>query len=168
MYMKTKFTLIIALIIAGFGLKAQQLPNASFEVWSDSLTPDGWETLDNMFFNAFGPPVLHLSARDTVDVLFGSSSILLRSDTIVGQPALGVQPGIVSTGGGTAASGAPVFQGIAFTHRPDTLWFFYQYTTLGHDTATFSLTLWNDTSLVLGVGAYLDTTSQLGRWVICL
>src|SRR5688572_17853553 len=98
LYMKLKITLLTTFIISLFGLQAQQLPNASFDTWTNALKPDGWATYES----TFGIPLGGLASRDTVDKLYGPASIELRSDSIPGFPAYGIFPGTVSIGSSAA------------------------------------------------------------------
>lgn len=159
--MRTRFTLLAVLITAFFCVKAQQFPNASFDFWSNPLTPNGWATNSS----AFGFP-LGLEKRDTVNIVpeFGPASIQLKSDTIPGFPQYGVYPGHVSIGTGVASQGPPRFTGVPFPFRPDTLVIIYKYAAAGSDKAAVKLTLRdNNTSLVSQV---LPLEPTAGQWAL--
>lgn len=158
--MKTKFTLLAALLVAFFGANAQQPANASFETWTSPVTPDSWTTADGLF----GMP-LGLSFRDTADKVDGTSSLRLVSDSIAAAPSAGVVPGLVSYGTAQYVPGqAPRFFGLPFAFRPDTLFFSYKYSTPGADTAGFQviLTKAGVANPILGVGAQI---AAAGNWV---
>ena len=161
--MKAKFTLLAILVVAFFSGQAQTIPNAGFETWTNPLTPDGWATLSSAVgFN------IGLCEKDSLDKVVGANSVKLYSDTIVGQPSYGVVGGQLYTGSGSAPQGAPVFAGIPFAFRPDTIFFAYKYTTTVADTAIMSIKMTkNGTTVWAGgypsLGLPLDTSSQ---WVL--
>ena len=157
--MKTKFT-ILALLFAGFfSANAQQIPNGSFDDWSTNpLAPNEWTTYEALF----GMP-LGLSFRDTVDKVVGPASLKLVADSIPGQPAYGVVPGLASLGSGTMTPQGPVTYGIPFAFRPDTFYFGFKYVTPGSDTAGIGLGLKKNGVYLLNNPnflAYIPLTSQ--------
>lgn len=157
--MKTKFTLLAALLVAFFGASAQQPLNASFDTWTSPATPDNWTTADGLF----GMP-LGLSFRDTADKVDGPASLKLVSDSIAVAPSAGVIPGLVSYGTAVYTPGPvpPAFFGLPFAFRPDTLFFSYKYATPGVDTAGFQMLLTKNGADVLAVGVQLEATAN---WV---
>jgi len=156
--MKSKFTLVAALLVAFFAVNAQQVPNAGFETWTSATNPDGWATVDGLFGSPLG-----FSVKDTADKVELTASIKLKSDSLAAVPQAGVVPGLVSLGTATYAGGQPAFYGIPFTYRPDTLFFSYKYSTPGADTAGVQIVLFKSGSNpVLAGGIPLGTTS--GQW----
>jgi hypothetical protein len=151
--MKTKFTLLAVLVALFVTTKAQQIPNGSFEAWTNPLAPDSWATFDQMFNMSLG-----LSFNDTVNKVVGNSSLKLVSDSIPGQPSYGVVSGIASLGSGSITVQGPSFVGIPFSFRPDTFFFAYKFTQSGLDTAGISLGLKK-----LGNYLLLDSTAPV--WV---
>jgi hypothetical protein len=157
--MKSKFTLVAALMVAFIALKAQQIPNGGFENWTVSYKPDNWATVDGLFGSPLG-----FTTKDTADKVEGSVSIKLTSDSLSLAPQAGVVPGLVSLGSATySPTTGPQFFGIPFTYRPDTLFFSYKYSTPGADTAGVQLILSKSGSQpVLAGGVPLGTTN--GQW----
>lgn len=158
--MKAKFTLLAILVVAFFSGQAQTIPNAGFETWTSPLAPDGWAT----YSSAYGVNI-GLVAQDTVDKAVGTSSIRIYNDSVAGQGSLGVVPGVASLGSGTAGAQGPIFKGVPFPYRPDTLFFAYKYTSTGADTAGVSLSMTkNGASVFAGgytsIGFGLDKISQ--------
>lgn len=156
--MKTKITLLTALVAAFFALNAQQVPNGSFETWTTTTAPDGWTTLD-----AIIPPIAPsgLSMKDTADKVDGAVSVKLTSTFIA--LANDTIPGILSLGTGFFNGASPQFYGAPFTYRPDTLFFSYKYTPVGNDTAFLSIAAHKlGGTWVLGGG--LQLTGTAGQW----
>ena len=154
--MKTRFTLLILLVAALFTAEAQQVPNAGFDNWAVSFTPDNWTTVDALFGGPLG-----FAFRDSLDKVSGAASIKLVSDSLSLAPQAGVIAGLVSLGSGSYTPGPnpPKFFGIPFAFRPDTLFFGYKYATPGADTAGLQIVLTKNTVPVLAGGVSLDTTS---------
>lgn len=156
--MKSKFTLVAALMVAFFAVNAQQVPNAGFEDWAVSYKPDNWATVDGIFGSPLG-----FTTKDTADKVQGSASIKLVSDSLSLVPQAGVVPGLASLGTASYVGGQPSFFGIPFTYRPDTLFFSYKYSTPGADTAGVQIVLFKSGSQpVLAGGIPLGTTN--GQW----
>ncbi len=156
--MKSKFTLVAALMVAFFAVNAQQVPNAGFEDWAVSYKPDNWATVDGIFGSPLG-----FTTKDTADKVEGSASIKLVSDSLSLVPQAGVVPGLASLGTASYVGGQPSFFGIPFTYRPDTLFFSYKYSTPGADTAGVQIVLFKSGSQpVLAGGIPLGTTN--GQW----
>jgi hypothetical protein len=156
--MKSKFTLVAALVVAFFAVNAQQIPNAGFETWSSATNPDGWATVDGIFGSPLG-----FASKDTADKVELTASIKLKSDSLAAVPQAGVVPGLVSLGTASYVGGQPTFYGIPFAFRPDTLFFSYKYSTPGADTAGVQIVLFKSGSNpVLAGGIPLGTTA--GQW----
>lgn len=156
--MRTKFTLLSALVVAFFALNAQQVPNGGFETWSNAYTPTGWATVDGLFGSSLG-----FTTKDTADKVEGTTSIKVKSDSLAAVPQAGVVPGLVSLGTASYVAGQPSFKGIPFAFRPDTLRFAYKYSTPGTDTAGVQIVLFKSGSQpVLGGGIPLQATN--GQW----
>ncbi|MDB5282034.1 MAG: hypothetical protein JWO06_1109 [Bacteroidota bacterium] len=155
--MKTKFTLVALLTVGFFYAQAQQPPNAGFNTWDNSYTPTGYMTNDALFGSALG-----FTFQDNVDFVEGTSSLELKSDSLSFAPSAGVVSDIVSSGTGTySPNTGPQYSGVPFAFRPDTIFFDYKYTSPGTDTGALSILLSkNFSTVVLGVGIPLDTTSQ--------
>ncbi len=158
--MNSKLTLVALLIVGFFTATAQQVPNASFDTWTDTLAPDGWSTYEK----AFGVP-LGLSHRDGADYIVGPYSLVLRSDSVPGQPNYGVLAGTAALGEVVMGMQGPTYPGIAFPYRPDTLFIGYKYTAAGADSAYMSFVFKkNGTSALVnsapGVGFLLPAASQ--------
>ena len=119
--MKTKFTLLAAMLVAFFFTKAQQVPNGGFENWG-TYAPTSWTTYEQLLSGL----VSGFATKDTVDYVSGHASVKLRSDSVAFAPQQGVLSGIVSLGTGASIGGPPVYYGIAFPNRPDTLIFNYK------------------------------------------
>lgn len=161
--MKTKFTLLLALVAMFFGASAQQLPNPTFEDWADSTAPDGWSTFDKLY-NPMFQTVLGLAAKDaTVRVpQLGNYSLRLKTDSVFVQGQFyRVMPGIAAVGDAALVGQIPTFYGIPFNHRPDTLLLAYRYVTPGGtDTATLTIRFRDNNAYLFQGSLVLDTTSQ--------
>ena len=120
--MKKVFTLFAAIALTASSF-AQQVPNGGFETWTNATNPDSWNTLSNIF----GPGVNYFAVKDTSAGNFvqGTASLRLRTDSVPGQ---GILRSYVGLGTATAPTGVPVFTGVAYTKRPDSLYFDYKYT----------------------------------------
>jgi hypothetical protein len=157
--MKTRFTFIVALIVACFAAKAQQVPNGGFENWTNDYTPTSWTTVDALFGGSLG-----FTSKDTVDKVQGNASLKLVSDSLSLAPSAGVIPGLASLGTGVYSPPTPSFSGVPFAFRPDTIFFAYEFSTPGVDSGVLQILLSkNDTTTVLGISLLLPPTS--GSWV---
>ncbi len=153
--MKTKFTLLAVMIMAFFFTNAQQVPNNSFETWTaPGYAPDGWVTLEQLF-NGF---ISGFAFKDTVNFIDGNASIKLVSDSTSLDPTQGVIAGIVSLGSAHTVANVPVYTGIPFPYRPDTIIFDYQYRTPVYDTARMVIEFTTNHVPGLGFSLLLDTT----------
>ncbi len=162
--MKGKFT-ILAVFLASFLTSfAQQPPNGSFENFSDPFTPVGWIGVEDLSQNILGLQSSIFTFQDTTTFTKGSASIKLVTDTIPHYVQLvGVIPGIISLGTGMLdINNNPVFFGIPFNYRPDSIIFDYKLTSPGLDTAGAQLTLTRHDSAVFYHGLLLAPDSN---WV---
>ena len=156
--MKAKFTLVVALMATFFSGFSQQIPNGSFETWTDKYTPAGWASVDDILSTVMVDTTGIFTVRDTTTFTQGRTSIKLITDTVGGALAqyVGVEPGVISLGTATLdlSIPAPVFTGIAFGYRPDSLIFDYKQTSAGSDSGGFNLTLTNKTVNLIGDATY--------------
>jgi hypothetical protein len=155
------FILFTAMFVSGY---SQQVPNGSFENWTNSYTPTGWSGVEDLLSTLIPIDTNFFTYKDTTTFTQGSASVELVTDTITGAASalVGIEPGIISLG--TAAlvpsgiSYAPTFTGVPFTYRPDSIIFDYKLTSPGTDSggATMQLTK-NGVSIfsVSRVGTYL-------------
>lgn len=98
-----------------------QIPNASFENWSNSNgynTPDGWSNI-----NAMTAPMSVYTAEKGTPGTVGSSYLKLTSKTVAG---MGVMPGIVATGNINPTT-MSVSGGFDYNMRPANLTGSWQY-----------------------------------------
>jgi len=84
--MKVKIILFVVLAITFSLCNAQQVPNAGFEHWTNDVTPTGWTSTENIF----GLDTDLFTFKDTIVFFQGSTSIKLVSDSVPGNPQLGV------------------------------------------------------------------------------
>jgi hypothetical protein len=118
--MKRVFILFAALGLT-IGASAQQVPNGGFETWSDTINPDHWGTIADVY----GPSYPTFAQRDTTtgNHVEGQASLLVFSDSVPGQGAIVSEVGL---GTATATQGIS-FTGIPYAKRPDTLFAFVKY-----------------------------------------
>ena len=164
--MKAKFTLLTVLVAVFFTGFAQQVPNGSFETFTNAYTPQGWTTTDDLIAGLLGPPASPIFvSQDLATYTDGIASVKMKTDTVAGYATtIGTVPGLISLGTGSLnpSTGSPSFQGIPFTFRPDTLVFDFQYSSPGLDTAAFFISLTKNAAAVLNVGFALTPTT--GGW----
>jgi hypothetical protein len=165
--MRTKFTLLAALMVAFFSVNAQQqVPNPGFDTWTDVKNPDGWATWES----AFGTP-LGVTSRDSVDKILGSASVKIKTDSIQAGPTKRLIAGFVSTGTGSYSPppNGPglVLSGTPFTSRPDSIYFFFKYTPAASstDSAFVALEISGSGSTTLLAGS-LNLPSTNGSWAL--
>jgi hypothetical protein len=141
--MRTKFTLFAIFIAIFLSGPAQQPPNGSFENWTNVYTPTGWAGLEVAFssLHTFLTPTW--TFKDTTTSTQGIASLKLVTDSPPGYTQ--ILGGIISVGSATFANNKPIFSGIPFNYRPDTLIFDYQYSSPGTDTAA-SIVILTDSS----------------------
>lgn len=158
--MKSKFTLLLVLVATTIATYAQQIPNAGFETWSGG-SPTSWVTWESLL----GGAPLGLTTRDTTRKVEGAASIRIVTDSVQAGPTKRLIPGFASLGSGTYAPPAPpVFNGIPFTFRPDTLTFAYRYSGVGNDSAYLEITLSATNGNLLAGGLLLGSTAN--QWVL--
>jgi hypothetical protein len=168
--MKTKITLLavfITMFLSGF---SQQIPNGSFETWTNAYTPTGWATTEDLLSTLLPIDSNFFTYRDTTTFTQGRTSAQLTTDTITGNASslVGIQPAVLSLG--TAAlvpSGntfVPTFTGLPFTYRPDSIIFDYFASSPGSaDSGGVQLTLSKNGVSILGtqgVATYLHLVSS--------
>ena len=155
--MKTRFTLLAAFVAAFFSGFGQQIPNGSFETWTNPLTPDGWvdvEVAESVPLNVF-------TFKDLSTFTVGQASAELLSDSTSLDPAAGVVPGFLSLGSAAIVGNQIHFAGIPFAYRPDTLVFDYKLAASHTDTGLFQIFLTQGgVNEVLGLAIPLDTASS--------
>jgi hypothetical protein len=117
--MKIKFTLLAVLLSSFFIGKAQQVPNGSFENWSNEYTPVGWTGVEVLLQDLIPWQASYFTFKDTTTFTEGTASIAIMADTIPGAPTFGVLPGVASLGIGILNGTSPTFDGIPFIYRPD-------------------------------------------------
>src|SRR5580692_8734694 len=119
--MKRKITLsavFMAILFAGF---AQQIPNGSFENWTNPNTPVSWTSAEDLAGELLVIDTSIFTFKDTTTFTQGSASIKLVTDTVNGpySTAIGTETGIISLGTGALdANFNPQFAGIPFAFRP--------------------------------------------------
>ena len=120
--MKKVFT-IIAAITLSFGSFAQQIPNGGFETWTDTLNPDYWSTIANVY----GPQYSSFAQKDTTsgNHVQGAASLRLFSDSVPGQ---GTIVSLAGLGRDTFSAFGINFYNYPYTKRPDSLFFSLKYT----------------------------------------
>lgn len=154
--MKTKFTLLSALLVIFFGVNAQQLTNPGFETWTNAANPDGWAT----FASAVGFP-LNLATKDTVNKLQGNASVKIKTDSVQTPQGNLLLSEVVSSGTGSFAPPASLnFNPVYFPFRPDTLFFAYRYSTSSPDTAFISIEFMNGATTLVSAGLDLTAAAQ--------
>jgi hypothetical protein len=164
--MKTRITLLAIFISAFYTGFSQQVPNESFETWTNEFTPTGWVGVEDVVGNLIPFQNSVFTFRDTTTYTVGTTSIKLVADTIPGAAFFGVVPGTISLGTGTFNGTTPSFAGIPFIYRPDSISFDYMLTSPGSDTAGLNVQLnYNGTSLLSVNGSkglqrpiYLDSS----------
>jgi hypothetical protein len=160
--MKKVFT-IIAAITLSFGSFAQQIPNGGFETWTDTLHPDYWSTIADVY----GPQFSSFARKDTTagNHVQGSASLRLFSDSVPGQ---GTIVSLVGLGRDTFSAFGIDFYNYPYTKRPDSLFFSVKYTPgpgAVADTAYVQFNLTQaGTSLFGGVG-YVPVPSTNSLWL---
>ena len=151
--MKIKFAFLTALVfavISGFG---QQVPNGGFETWTNAVTPQSWTSVEQLLNTTTNI----LTFKDTLDFIEGAASIKLVSDSIPGQPHLGVLSGETSLGSIRLVGNTAVLSGVPFAFRPDSFIFSYKYSASGTDSGTAEIFLTkNQGTQVLGWQGYLS------------
>jgi hypothetical protein len=139
--MKKKVTALAVLTTLFFVGFAQQVPNGSFENWTNEYTCTSWTGVEVLLQNLIPWQASFFTFKDTTTFTDGTASIKIMADTIPGAPAFGVVPGVASLGIGLLAGTSPSFTGIPFIYRPDSVIFDYQFTTPGVDSGGASLSL---------------------------
>ena len=152
-----------------FQIKAQeQVVESGFEKWSGSPAhPNGWVTQQSVS-GLKG----NLESQDMNIFHSGSSSMRLATDTIT----IPLAGNLLINGFalyGTATYQPPTtvnYRGTPFTHRPDSIVFWYRFSPVENDSANFGiqLTKWRDSTTYIAVNAdyepaYLLNTN--GSWI---
>lgn len=159
----TLLTLFVTVFMTGF---SQQIPNGSFETWTNSYTPAGWNGVENLLSTLFPINNNFFTYEDTTTYTQGRASVELVTDTITGlySSIVGIQPGLITLGTAVLApsgnSYAPAFTGLPFTYRPDSVIFDYMETSPGADSGGVQLQLTKNGVTVLSVATYLSPDSS--------
>jgi len=152
--------ILVAAFLPGF---AQQVPNGSFENWSNVFTPQGWTGDEDLVDILIPLDTSIFTFEDTTTFTEGTASLKLVTDTINGQysSAIGTQTGIVSLGWGALDQNYnPQFAGIPFTYRPDSFIFDYKLTSPGTDTSVVNLLLSKQAVPLVNIGYLLTMDSS--------
>ena len=139
--MKIRFTLLAAFLMIMATSFAQQVPNGSFENWTNEYSCTSWTGVELLLQNLIPWQASFFTFKDTTTFTDGSASIKIMADTIPGAPTFGVIPGVASLGIGFLNGTSPSFVGIPFIYRPDSVIFDYKFTTPGVDSGAASLSL---------------------------
>ncbi len=148
--MRAKITLLAVFVAAFLSSYAQQPPNAGFENWTNSYTPTSWSGLEDVFSSVQSFSAPNWTFKDSINYTQGHTSVKLISGPLSGHPQIFAARVCVGpcllVGGNT-----PTFYGIPFTYRPDTLFFDYQYSEPGGDTAAAFISLSKSGNNLLGL-----------------
>lgn len=135
-----------SLHFVGTGI-TQQLPNNSFENWTDKTydTPDSWQSINGL------------------SSFYDETSVSQSTDSYSGTYALSVQTvDILDTAIGFLTNGIldlladSIVGGIPYTDTRDTLVGYYQYTPTGTDTAAVGLYFFNNGAILDSAGVEFD------------
>src|ERR1700677_3907159 len=105
--MKIKFTLLAVFLMTLATGFAQQVPNASFENWTNEFTCTGWTGVEMLLQNLIPFQASYFTFKDTTTFTDGAASIKIMADTIPGAPTFGVIPGVASLGTGMINGTSP-------------------------------------------------------------
>jgi hypothetical protein len=145
LFMKTKFTLLAILMGSFFWGFAQQIPNGGFELWTNVNTPTGWGDVESILSTIIPIDTSIFTFEDTTTFTQGRAAVKLVTDTVNGpySSTVGTQPAVVSLGTATLDPNNfnPIFTGIPFTYRPDSVIFDYMLSSPGSDTGAAFINL---------------------------
>lgn len=129
----------------------EQIPNSSFENWTDDHTAEGWNSYElDLGYTAF------YTANQSTDATAGDYAVELVTQDVL--------PGIILLGDIELETYTPS-GGIPFTSRPTGFSFSYKYAPVGDDEglAIALLTKWNQTEQVsdtVGAGFFMIQEAQ--------
>jgi len=146
------------MLLSYLSLNAQteeQIPNSSFENWTDDHTAEGWNSYElDLGYTAF------YTANQSTDAAAGDYAVELETQDMFGETL----PGIILLGDIDLETFMPS-GGIPFTSRPAGFSFSYKYAPVGDDEglAIALLTKWNETEQVsdtVGAGFFMIQDAQ--------
>lgn len=142
--------LFILLFVFSVGAKAQQIPNAGFENWSNPKTPDDWFSYSSISI------IADLCSQNKTDKFEGNSSAAIKTANI----SFSTTYEILSLGKGNfSLSTGYKYTPIYFPYRPDTFRFHYQYLSPGVDSASILIKLTKGKTVLLNSLLPLTKTS---------
>jgi len=161
--MKNSLLIIAILFILCFQSLAQQIPNGSFETWTDG-EPDGWNSTNNLLGFVF-----NTLKQDPADPQQGSASAELTAvtKTVLFTPYK--IPGVLTLGNINIDPIAQTFSltgGHPFTGNPQKLTGYFKYHPVNNDMCVFGVGFfkWNNGKQdTLGLGVK-DTVGTFNSW----
>ncbi|MFN8278249.1 MAG: T9SS type A sorting domain-containing protein [Chitinophagales bacterium] len=130
--MKKVFTFTLALCSLVMAVGQTPLPNGGFENWSGTVSaPTSWSSIDQLLGQFGSNPGLVTRETNAAHVAAGSSSMKLKTDSVtislLGQTLLIPGLAVCQKLGFDLATTSPSIDGYAYTSRPDSISFQYQY-----------------------------------------
>jgi hypothetical protein len=159
---KTLFALVFS-ILATFSLKAQQLPNASFETWAGSGNiekPDNWNQLNASLPSSvaiFVPKTCHKTTP-------GHTGTYCAKLETVNVSIQGPTNGVLTTGNIITSPPYGVDGGLNYPYRPDSLVGWYKSSPAATDLGTVEITLLDASLDTVGRGKFFTPSTAVSSW----
>ncbi|HEY0262782.1 MAG TPA: Calx-beta domain-containing protein [Chitinophagales bacterium] len=147
--MKKRLLLFIGTFLTTSVLFAQQLNNASVETWTNSLTPDYWDTSDSLWLGYDGTTPVGAETRNTNAsyISNGTSSLKIQTVNAGGE----VYAGVAVYGDLYVSGSSLAIQGRPFSNRPDSVRVALAFLPQGGDSLVFQVIFQNAGSVIGGV-----------------